>query len=249
MTRGAKVDDTIISPVKNRNDPELPERVIFTPTLQIAGILLRLSKWKVTRFKRFDITLLAILKDSQGKIALVGPGMGAPMASAIIEKVIACGGKKILMVGCCGSLSRNLKIGDFFIPEKGISGEGTSQHYLKDNEIPLPDKKTIKVLEKTFIEEGLDIKKGKIWTTDAPYRETKDKVINLANQGTMAVDMEFTALCSVAAFRKIPFASLMIVSDELFDCRWNPGFSSQVFRKSLKAGCRTVLKVAENLIY
>lgn len=242
------MDDAIINPVKGKNDPELPERVIFTPTLQIAGILLRLSKWKVTRFRRFDITLLAILKDSKGKIALVGPGMGAPMASAILEKVIACGGKKILMVGCCGSLSRNLKIGDFFIPENGISGEGTSQHYLKDNEIPLPDKKTIDVLEKTFIEEGLNIKKGKIWTTDAPYRETEDKVKYLSKQDVMAVDMEFTALCSVAAFRKISFASLMIVSDELFSLKWKPGFGSKEFKRNLKTACRVVLKAMENLI-
>ena len=242
------MDDAIIKPLKGKNDPDLPDRVIFSPTLQIAGILLRMSKWKVTRFRRFDITLLAILKDSKGKIALVGPGMGAPMASAIIEKVIACGGKKILMVGCCGSINKNLKTGDIFIPENGISEEGTSQHYLKNNKIPLPDKETIEILEKTFVDEGLNIKKGKIWTTDAPYRETKEKVINLSNQGIMAVDMEFTALCSVTSFRKIAFASLMIVSDELFDQRWNPGFSSQEFKKSLKSGCRTILKVAENLI-
>src|SRR3989338_9019964 len=108
------MDDAIINPVRGKNDPELPERVIFAPTLQIAGILLKSSKWKITKFKRFDITLLAILKDKKGKIALVGPGIGAPIATAILEKIIACGGKKIVMVSCCGSLDKELNIGNFF---------------------------------------------------------------------------------------------------------------------------------------
>jgi len=242
------MDDAIINPVRGKNDPELPERIIFVPTLQIAGVLLRVSKWKVTKFKRFDITLLAILKDTKGKIALVGPGIGAPMAGAIIEKVIACGGKKILMVSCCGSLSRELKTGDFFIPLSGVSEEGTSQHYLKGNGIPMPDKKILEVLENTFTAEGLNTKKGRIWTTDAPYRETEEKVKNFTKDGVIAVDMEFTALCSIADFRKVSFASLMVVSDELFDYKWNPGFSNKEFKKNLKSGCRVVLKTMENLI-
>src|SRR3990172_4946549 len=164
-------------------------------------------------------------------MALVGPGMGAPMASAILEKVIVCGGKKIVMISCCGSLTEELRIGAFFLPLAGLSEEGTSQHYLKDNQIPSPDIKLIDALEKSAISEGLNVKKGRIWTTDAPYRETTDKVKKFRKDGIMAVDMEFTALCSVASFRKVSIASLMIVSDELFDYKWNPGFSNRDFRK------------------
>ena len=52
---------------------------------------------------------------------------------------------------------------------------------------------------------------------------------------------------SVASFRKVSIASLMIVSDELFDYKWNPGFSNKDFRKKLKTGCKIVLKAVENL--
>jgi len=242
------MDEAIINPVKGKNDPDLPERIIFSPTLQIAGILLRLNKWKVTRFKRFDITLLAILKDRKGELALVGPGVGAPMACAILEKVIACDGKKIVMVSCCGSLGNGLKVGDFFIPVSGISEEGTSRHYINGNNIPPPDMTIVEALEREFTERGFKIKKGKIWTTDAPYRETRDKVRKFKEDGVMAVDMEFTALCSVAAFRKISFASLMVVSDELHEHKWNPGFSGKEFKGSLKTGCRIVLDAVENII-
>ena len=243
------MDDAIINPIKGKNDPDLPDRIIFSPTLQIAGMLLRLSKWKVTRFKRFDITLLAILKDRKGELALVGSGVGAPMACAILEKVIACGGRKVVMVSCCGSLGNGLKVGDFFIPVSGISEEGTSRHYINGNNIPPPDEKIVELLERENFAEGLHVKKGSIWTTDAPYRETRDKVRKFKEDGLMAVDMEFTALCSVAAFRKISFASLMVVSDELHEYKWNPGFSSKEFKSNLKTGCRIVLDAMESLIY
>ena len=106
----------------------------------------------------------------------------------------------------------------------------------------------VEALEREFTEGGFKIKKGKIWTTDAPYRETRDKVRKFKEDGVMAVDMEFTALCSVAAFRKIFFASLMVVSDELYEHKWNPGFSGKEFKGNLKTGCRIVLDAVENII-
>ena len=76
---------------------------------------------------------------------------------------------------------------------------------------------------------------GKVWTTDAPYRETRTKVADYARQGIYGVDMEFSALCTVAAFRGVELAAAMLVSDEVWKQPWQPQFSRKEFkRKSRK---------------
>ena len=52
------------------------------------------------------------------------------------------------------------------------------------------------------------------------------------HDGVGAVDMEFSALCTVASLRQVACAGLFVVSDELWGDTWKPGFSSHRFRKS-----------------
>ncbi|MCI5143578.1 MAG: hypothetical protein D3909_18015, partial [Candidatus Electrothrix sp. ATG1] len=72
---------------------------------------------------------------------------------------------------------------------------------------------------------------GKIWTTDAPYRETRAKIAEYAEQRVFGVDMEFSALCTVAAFREIELAAVMLVSDEVWRQPWQPQFSRKAFKR------------------
>jgi purine-nucleoside phosphorylase len=73
---------------------------------------------------------------------------------------------------------------------------------------------------------------GRVWSTDSPYRESRDLLARLGQeQGIVAIDMEYSALCTVALFRGIEFAALMLVSDELWEKEWRPGFSTPTFRR------------------
>jgi purine-nucleoside phosphorylase len=51
------------------------------------------------------------------------------------------------------------------------------------------------------------------------------------SQSILAVDMEFSALVTVAAFRGIELAAVLLVSDELYRATWQPGFNRKSFRK------------------
>ena len=48
----------------------------------------------------------------------------------------------------------------------------------------------------------------------------------------LGVDMEFSALCTVAAFRGISLGALFVVSDMLWTKNWKPGFGLTEFKKS-----------------
>jgi hypothetical protein len=43
--------------------------------------------------------------------------------------------------------------------------------------------------------------------------------------------MEYSALCTVARFRGIDFAAAMLVSDEIWQQQWRPGFTTSAFQR------------------
>jgi hypothetical protein len=56
--------------------------------------------------------------------------------------------------------------------------------------------------------------------------------------------MEFSALCTVAAFRGIEFGASLVVSDGVHGSSWQPGFT----RNSFKQASRAALDLAEAFI-
>ncbi|RPJ37875.1 MAG: hypothetical protein EHM27_11990, partial [Deltaproteobacteria bacterium] len=86
---------------------------------------------------------------------------------------------------------------------------------------------------------------GRVWTTDAIFRETREKVSRYGQMDILAVEMEMAALFTVAVYRKISFGALMVVSDELAAPKWKTGFLNPFFwlnsRKAAKAAVAACL--------
>jgi uridine phosphorylase len=161
---------------------------------------------------------------------LAGPALGSPAAVLALERLIVLGAKRILLLGPCGSLLEEAPIGTVVLPTGAVSEEGTSRLYGAD-----PDK-ALTVAEELVegIEAalgGLEIPyaKGPAWTTDAPYRETRQKVVHHQAAGTVAVEMELAACLAAGAFRRVSVAGLFVVSDELSALQWVKGFDNPGF--------------------
>ena len=169
---------------------------------------------------------------------MAGPAVGAPMAVLAMEKLIALGGRRFIVFGWCGSISSSLSVGDVLLPTWAVSEEGTSKHYPVNNR---PEASTAlrNMLAGHLTDATMPHVEGPIWTTDAPYRETSEQVDSYAGQGVMGVDMEFSALCTLAAFRDVEMAALMLVSDELWHPEWKPGFKNRSFKEK----CRRIFHI------
>ena len=87
-------------------------------------------------------------------------------------------------------------------------------------------------MEDCLLKKEISFKASLIWTTDAIFRETSAKVERFKNQGAQAVEMELSALYSVAAFYAMPLVGMLLVSDELFSGQWLPGFRDKRFLAS-----------------
>jgi len=59
--------------------------------------------------------------------------------------------------------------------------------------------------------------------------------------------MEISALLTVAAYRSVSLAGLLVVSDELSDLKWRPGFSNPLLKKNTRLAGELLLSLSENL--
>jgi len=181
---------------------------------------------------------------------LVGPVMGAPYAVMLLETLHAWGMKKLLFYGWCGSISVGYRSGDIILPDSAIIDEGTSRHYHQQVGASVnPDVGLRTALGTAFDGQSIRHDSGRIWTTDGIYRETPSRVEYFQNQGAVAVDMELSALLSVALFLAVPTAAVLVVSDELFDLQWRPGFNRTEFKSSRGRVCDLLAQINEDAIH
>jgi purine-nucleoside phosphorylase len=178
-------------------------------------------------------------------VSLVGPFMGSPYAVMLLETLIAAGAEKIILIGWCGSIAKNVKIGDIVIPSSAFIDEGCSKSYEIEKDTIYADDffYSIENIAKNFDAEDINIHIGSIWTTDAIYRETIEKVQFYQEKKALAVEMETSALFSAGAFRKIQVCAILTVSDELYSLKWKPGFLNERFLKGRETSCRLLMNI------
>lgn len=68
---------------------------------------------------------------------------------------------------------------------------------------------------------GLPHLTGKTWTTDAPYRETPDKIAMRRKEGCLTVEMEAAALMAAAQFRGVTLGQVLYGGDDLSGETWD----------------------------
>jgi len=212
------------------------ERVLFLPAGPMARIFAARFLARKKRSRPYPARVYRLKRHSR-EIDLVGPGMGAPVAAMIVEQLIAGGARKIIALGFAGAISRELHIGDILLVSEAISDEGTSKDYFPELNPPLPGESLMASLQSVLEQAGEPFKSGKVFSTDAFFRETMAKVARFREQSALAVEMEMSALYTLARFRKVELAALVVISDELVGEEWKSGFKSpSLFLKFLKAG-------------
>ena len=137
-------------------------------------------------------------------IAVFHPGVGAPLAAGFLEEAIVMGARKVVACGGCGTLSADVGAGDIVIPTSAVRDEGTSFHYLPPSRVVDADAEGVTAAIALLEERDVPFLTGKVWTTDAIYRETRQKVDRRRAEGCLVVEMEAAAFFAVARFRVDP---------------------------------------------
>ena len=140
--------------------------------------------------------------------------IGACLAGTeIIEMQWQTGIKNLIIFGSCGALDDEATNGKYIIPTQAYRDEGMSYHYAKPSDYM--DVKNSDKLAGIFEKLDLPYVQGRIWTTDAPYRETKTACEERKKDGCIAVEMELAGIQAVCDFYGIELYSFIVSGDVL----------------------------------
>lgn len=156
------------------------------------------------------------------RFALCKARLGAPACVGLFEDVIAMGAKRIILLGNCGVLDRNIRDCGIIIPTRAIRDEGTSYHYAPASDFIDVNCRYVPEFKAVCNRLGYPYVEGTTWTTDAFYRETPRKIEARKKMGAICVEMECAAMQAMCDFRNVEFFQFLYAGDNLDHSNWDP---------------------------
>lgn len=152
------------------------------------------------------------------RVSVQGTGMGVPSISIYVNELMeSYGVQNLIRVGTCGAIQEDIKVRDVII---AMSASNESQvNKLLFNQIDFAPTANFDLLHKAYqaaTERNMPVKVGNIFTSDSFYRENFDLYKKLASYQVLAIEMESSALYTLAAKYKRNALSILTVSDHIF---------------------------------
>lgn len=147
-------------------------------------------------------------------------GVGGPFICADIEELHAQGVENVIIFGNCGVLDSTIEDCSIIIPTKAFRDEGSSYHYIEESDTIDLNPKYIDDFIEILDKYNFDYRKGYTWTTDAIYRETRDKMEYFKNNGAISVEMEGACIAAVCKRNNINYFTFYYAGDNLDAVEW-----------------------------
>ena len=151
-------------------------------------------------------------KDKQ--ISVQTTGMGCPSTAIVVEELIQLDVKRLIRIGTCGGIGKDIKPLDIIGAVAASPFDGTTREYL-DNEPHAPFAtfeilKTAYDVSKTM---GINVYFSSIASVDVFYNPFSDYVEKLRAKGIIAVEMETSLIYYLANRSNKQAATFLLVSD------------------------------------
>ena len=149
------------------------------------------------------------------KVSGINGGRFSTDTSITTEVMCNAGFQNIIRIGTCGALNENIKVGDLFVVDEVIRGDGVTPYYVDKDFKTVSDKNISDHLFEIAKSMGLNVHRGKAWTTDALLRETREIVETKRKEGARAVDMVSSTLLTICQTYNVKAGSILAVSDNV----------------------------------
>lgn len=174
--------------------------------------------------------------DTGNHACFINGGSAAPMAADTLECLAASGVKQVVVMGMCGAIAPEVKVGDVLLPPRVLVEEGTSLHYAQDAQWVCPDTALLERARAAFPE----AKDKLLVSTDAVYRQTYRTEARWRNMGCGGVDMETSAMLCVGRALGVEVVALLVASDkhpeQEGDVPWGWHITREMREKFLRRG-------------
>jgi len=173
-------------------------------------------------------------------VSVQGTGMGCPGATIVFEELVQLGCKKLIRVGTCGGLQPHHALGDVIVALSAVPADSTAMH-LVNNEphCPTASWSVIHGAVHAAKEIGQHVHVGPIVSSDLFYNPSEGQYERWSSRGVLAVEMEASALFTVAALRGIDAGCLLTVSDIVVE-----GVFTRISDDDLRSAVDRMTKIA-----
>lgn len=154
----------------------------------------------------------------QGKqISVQGTGMGIPSISIYVNELISeYKVQNLIRVGTCGGMQADVHVRDVILAQASCTDSSMNQHVFGGFDYaPIAAFSLLKAAYDQGTAKGLNLRVGNVFSSDMFYRDDKTYVQKLMDYGVLGVEMETTALYTLAAKFGANALSILTVSDHL----------------------------------
>ncbi|WP_174614127.1 purine-nucleoside phosphorylase [Virgibacillus ihumii] len=152
------------------------------------------------------------------RISVQGTGMGVPSISIYVNELIqSYDVQKLLRVGTCGAIQKDVKVRDVILAQGATTDSKMNQMIFDGIDYaPIADFDLLKNAYDTGVEKGMNLRVGNVFTSDTFYRDNAQEINELlAKYKVLAIEMETTALYTLAAKFDRQALSVLTVSDHI----------------------------------
>lgn len=165
-----------------------------------------------------DLVLYKFVDDD---VLLMHGTIGCAATGGFLDELTGIGIEKVMFCGGGGVLDNSIGVGELLVVEGAIRDEGFSYHYIEPSRIIYSQKDVREKICAYLTEQGVPYTTGIVWTTDAFYRETKEKIALRKEEGARIVEMEQSGCIAVAQFRDIKYGALIYGGDDVSRNVWD----------------------------
>ena len=171
--------------------------------------------------------------------------VGCPACAGNLDEFHAMGVTKVMFCGGGGVLDRNIEVGQLLLVDGAIRDEGFSYHYLPPSRVVYTDPAVTEKVRRYLDENRVPYLRGLVWTTDAIFRETPNRIARRKEEGAKIVEMEQAGCIAVAKVRGFAYGALIYGGDDLTGEEWsNRGWRSRRgVRCDLVILCKELVKI------
>ena len=148
-------------------------------------------------------------------LTICSTGIGCPSAAIAVEELHNVGVETVIRVGTCGGLQTDVEIGDMVVATGSAKAEGTSKRYEDEAYPAVPDYGTLSTLVDAAEARNEAVHVGPIVSDDAFYNESDEFVADWEAAGLLAIEMEASAVFSLARRRGMNAGAICTVDGNL----------------------------------
>lgn len=233
-----------LNPTSFMEQPFKTDKMIITFFPEVIDELA--ADGKITLERRIDgenpVLIYRFLDDD---ILITLGQVGCPACAGHLDLFHAMGVTHVMFCGGGGVLDKNIEVGQILVVDGAIRDEGFSYHYIEPSKYIYINPEITEKITQYLDKHSISYIQGLTWTTDAIFRETREKVVRRKEEGAKIVEMEQAGCIAVSQFRGFKYGALIYGGDDVSQDEWSKRSwrSRKGIRYDLVTLCKTLVQI------